>query len=58
MRAFDGARLRAAIPEDTELAAEIYRAVLEAVARRLGATRHQLLDLFGTEPAEAGRWFG
>jgi CRP-like cAMP-binding protein len=42
---FDGAPLRAALRSDHELAANLYQQVLEAVARRLVATRHQLLDL-------------
>jgi CRP/FNR family cyclic AMP-dependent transcriptional regulator len=43
----DGARLRAALREDHALAASVYPRVLEAVGRRLRATRLQLLDLFG-----------
>jgi CRP/FNR family cyclic AMP-dependent transcriptional regulator len=42
----DGARLRAALKEDHALAASLYPRVLMAVARRLRATRLQLLDLF------------
>jgi CRP-like cAMP-binding protein len=51
--AFDGPRLRAALRTDKELAAAVYQRVLEAVARRLIATRHQLLDVYraaGHEP--------
>lgn len=51
--AFDASRLRAAIRTDCGLAAGIYPKVLEVLARRLGATRTQLLDLYGagnTEP--------
>lgn len=47
--AFDGASLRKALQEDPALAATVYPRVLEAVARRLGATRHQLLDLYGRD---------
>lgn len=42
---FDGRRLRAALHEDHALAASLYPRVLQAVNRRLTATRHQLLDL-------------
>ncbi len=42
----DGATLRAALKEDHALAASLYPRVLKAVARRLRATRLQLLDLF------------
>ena len=48
--AFDLRRLRAALREDPALAATLYPRVLEAVARRLSATRQQLLDLYGREP--------
>jgi CRP/FNR family transcriptional regulator, cyclic AMP receptor protein len=49
---FDGARLTAALDADPELAAIVYRRLLAIVARRLGATRLQLLDLYraGGEP--------
>jgi len=47
--------LRRALREDPALAATVYPRVLEAVARRLGATRHQLLDLYGSE-AEPQPW--
>ena len=50
--AFDGAQLRSAVRSDVELAASLYQQVLEAVARRLVATRHQLLDLYRAEAAE------
>ncbi len=43
---FEGAALRAALDGDPALAALVYRRVLDAVARRLAATRTQLLDLF------------
>src|SRR5262245_15083803 len=39
----DAATLRRALAEDPALAATVYPRVLEALARRLGATRHQLL---------------
>ncbi len=45
--AFESTPLRKALQEDPALAATVYPRVLEAVARRLGATRHQLLDLYG-----------
>lgn len=49
---FDGAALTAALDADPELAAVVYRRLLAIVARRLGATRLQLLDLYraGGEP--------
>jgi CRP-like cAMP-binding protein len=43
----DGDRLRAAFEADTDLAAAIYNRLLVSVVRRLGATRTQLLDLYG-----------
>jgi len=49
----DGAGLRAALAVDTDLAATVYLALLEALSRRLTGTRLQLLDLFtvtGSEP--------
>ena len=52
--AFDGARLRAACRADIALAAAVYQQVLEAVARRLLATRHQLLDLYAANAG--GQW--
>ena len=45
---FDGARLREAFATDCDLAAAIYSRLLVTVARRLVATRTQLLDLYGT----------
>ena len=42
----DGARLREALKEDHALAASLYPRILQAVGRRLRATRMQLLDLF------------
>ena len=50
--AFDAASLREEVRSDCELAAGIYPKLLEALARRLGATRHQLLDLYGSEQSE------
>ena len=50
--AFDGPRLRLAVRSDCELAAGVYQKVLEALARRMGATRTQLLDLYGSESTE------
>jgi CRP-like cAMP-binding protein len=51
---FEGPALRAALDADPALAAVVYRRVLDAVARRLAATRTQLLDLFAA--AEPDRW--
>jgi len=50
---FDGAELRAALRADHALAATLYPRILQAVSRRLSATRLQLLDLFARE--EFGR---
>ena len=50
---FDGAALRAALKEDCELAMALYPRVLVAVARRLYATRLQMLDLFAAEQVKA-----
>jgi CRP/FNR family transcriptional regulator, cyclic AMP receptor protein len=49
---FDGDELRAAMTVDCELAAAVYQRLLVSVARRLTATRVQLLDLYrpGSEP--------
>ena len=47
----DGASLRAELDRDPELAAAVYRSVLEALATRLTGTRMQLLDLFA-RPAD------
>lgn len=52
---FDAPALRRALREDPDLAATVYPRVLEAMARRLGATRHQLLDLY-TPEAERVPW--
>lgn len=43
---FSGPELRAALKADHALAASLYPRVLQAVGRRLTATRMQLLDLF------------
>ena len=50
--AFDGQPLRAALAADCALAAALYERILAAVARRLVATRTQMLDLYrpGAEP--------
>jgi len=50
--AFDGPRLRATVRADCELAAGIYQQVLEAVVRRLLATRQQLLDVYRADTIE------
>ena len=49
---FERERLAAALAADTDLAAVVYQRVLLAMARRLQATRLQLLDLYraGCEP--------
>ena len=44
--ALDGPGLRAALAADHDLAAELYPRLLQALARRLSATRLQMLDLF------------
>ena len=43
---FEGSALRTALDSDPDLAAAVLRRVLDAVARRLAATRMQMLDLF------------
>ena len=50
---FDGNRLKLALVADCDLAAAIYGRLLVSVARRLTATRVQLLDLYrpGNEPS-------
>lgn len=50
--AFDGAQLREDVRTDCKLAAGIHPKLLEALARRLLATRHQLLDLYGSDQTE------
>jgi CRP-like cAMP-binding protein len=48
---FDGERLLAALTADCELGAVVYRRLLVGVARRLVATRLQLLDIYrGPDP--------
>jgi CRP/FNR family cyclic AMP-dependent transcriptional regulator len=47
---FDGDDLRAAVAVDCELAAGLYHRLLASVARRLVATRVQLLDLYRASP--------
>jgi CRP/FNR family transcriptional regulator, cyclic AMP receptor protein len=47
---FDGDGLRTALAVDCELAAAIYQRVMISVARRLVATRIQLLDLYRSSP--------
>jgi CRP-like cAMP-binding protein len=49
---FPGERLRAVMDDDPALAVAILHGVLEAVARRLAATRTQLLDLFARSETE------
>ena len=49
---FDGAALRGALDVDPVLAAAVLSRVLQAVARRLTATRIQLLDLFARSEGE------
>lgn len=48
--ALDGPRLRAALASDCETAAILYTRLLQAMTRRLGATRLQLLDLYASRP--------
>lgn len=55
--ALRGEDLRAMLRADHALAANVYPRVLQAVARRLAATRVQLLDLFAKEPSsEVNPW--
>ena len=54
-----GDRLRSLLHADAVLAASVYPRILQAVARRLAATRFQLLDLFAREAwgrPEARSW--
>lgn len=54
-----GERLRSLLRSDQGLAASLYPRVLQAVSRRLTATRMQLLDLFAREEwgrREVGSW--
>ena len=46
---FDARQLRAILAADLALAATLYPRLLEALARRLGATRQQLLDLYAQQ---------
>lgn len=46
---FDAAELRNLLAEDESLAATLYPRILQAVGRRLTATRFQLLDLYARE---------
>jgi len=46
---FESRRLRALLEADVALAATLYPRILEALGRRLSATRHQLLDLYAQE---------
>jgi CRP/FNR family cyclic AMP-dependent transcriptional regulator len=50
--AFDGARLRAAMRTDPTLGMAVYKQLLEAVTRRLIATRHQLFDVYRLDAYE------
>jgi CRP-like cAMP-binding protein len=52
--AFPGAELRAALAADPVLSAAVHRQALDAVARRLLATRHQLLDLSQAQATTLG----
>jgi CRP-like cAMP-binding protein len=52
---FHPRRLRASLDADLALAATLYPRLMEALGRRLGATRHQLLDLY-TQQAEPVPW--
>lgn len=55
--ALRGDDLRAMLRADHALAASVYPRVLQAVARRLAATRVQLLDLFAKESSsEVNPW--
>jgi CRP-like cAMP-binding protein len=47
--AIEAVPLRAALKEDCVLSAGIYPRLAEALARRLEATRQQLLDVYGSE---------
>lgn len=46
---FDAGELRQLLAEDESLAATLYPRILQAVGRRLTATRFQLLDLYARE---------
>ncbi|HSG86871.1 MAG TPA: cyclic nucleotide-binding domain-containing protein [Candidatus Limnocylindrales bacterium] len=47
--AFEGAALRGLLRSDCRLAMTVYPRLLQAVSRRLVATREQLLDLFAAQ---------
>jgi CRP-like cAMP-binding protein len=49
---FDAAALREAVAADAVLGSFVYPRLLRAVARRLGATRLQLLDVFASQAGE------
>lgn len=53
--AFEPRRLRALLETDLALAATLYPRIMEAMGRRLSATRHQLLDLYAQQ-AEPVAW--
>lgn len=53
--AFEPRRLRSLLEADCALAATLYPRLLEALGRRLSATRHQLLDLYAQQ-AEPVPW--
>ncbi len=52
LMSFEGAALRAALDADPALAAAVLPRVLDAISRRLAATRTQLLDLFARAESE------
>lgn len=55
--ALRGDDLRAMVHHDHALAANVYPRILQAVARRLAATRFQLLDVFAKESSsEVNPW--
>lgn len=53
--AFEPRALRALLERDLPLAATLYPRLMEALGRRLGATRQQLLDLYARQ-AEPVAW--
>jgi CRP-like cAMP-binding protein len=52
---FEARALRRLLEADLALAATLYPRLLEAIGRRLSATRHQLLDLYARQ-AEPAAW--
>jgi CRP/FNR family cyclic AMP-dependent transcriptional regulator len=50
---FEASALREALARDDDLAIALYPRLLRTIARRLEATRGQLLDLFGTGSEQA-----